>query len=118
MYSIPCVNHVLNLVCQSILKRLSAEIDESEIAKIATETQEISDEEAERIERETQLGLSQSQPRKRSRAYTRTQAPQRRTKIAPEGLNVFNKIRRIIGKLRQQQHLIRSLQRNIDRFQA
>lgn len=118
VYSIPCVDHVLNLVCQSILKKLNAEIDESEITKIAIETQEISDEEAERIEREIQLGLSQSQPRKRSRAYTRTQAPQRRTKVAPEGLNLFSKIRRIVGKLRQQQHLIRSLQRNMDRFQA
>jgi hypothetical protein len=118
VYSIPCVDHVLNLVCQSILKKLSAQIDESEIAKIVIKTQEISDEEAERTKRQNQLGLSQSQPRKRSRVYTRTQAPLRRTKVAPECLNLFSKIRRIVGKLRQQQHLIRSLQRNIDRFTA
>ena len=100
VYSIPCVDHVLNLVCQDILKKLNASINESEVREIATETHEILDEEAERTERETLLGLSQSQPRKRSRRYTRTQVPLRRTKVTPEGLNPFQKIRRITGKLR------------------
>jgi hypothetical protein len=100
VYSIPCVDHVLNLVCQDILKKLGASMNESEVREIATETHEISDEEAERTERETLLGLSQPQPRKRSRRYTRTQVPLRRTKVDPEGLNSFQKIRRIIGKLR------------------
>lgn len=43
---------MLNLVYQSILKKLSALIDESEVKEIANETHKISDKEAERTERE------------------------------------------------------------------
>jgi hypothetical protein len=43
VYSIPCVDQVLNLVClnlvcQDILKKLGASMDESEVREIATET--------------------------------------------------------------------------------
>jgi hypothetical protein len=113
VYSIPCVDHVLNLVCQAILKKLKATISESEIQELAIETQVIEDSEVERQEREAQLGLAQA-PRKRRK--TGTQQTRRRTKIIPPGLSAFQKIRFITGKLRQQQHLIRSLERNITRL--
>ena len=105
---------MLNLVCQDILKKLKATASELEIQELAAETHILDNEEAETEARDLELGYRQPIKRRRvSRAQTN-----RRTKIAPETLNCWAKLRWITGKLRQQQHLIRCLQRYITRFTA
>ena len=108
IYSIPCADHVLNLVCQAIMKKLNATTDELEIQDLTAETYLVDNKEAESEARDREIGYSQPKRRRLSRKQTK-----RRTKVAPEGLNTWSKIRWITGKLRQQQHLIRSLERNI-----
>jgi hypothetical protein len=114
VYSIPCVDHILNLVCQDILKKLKASTSESEIQEVAAETYFQDNEEAESEARDLELGYRQPTKRRRVSHAQKN----RRTKIAPENLNCWAKIRWITGKLRQQQHLIRCLQRYITRFTA
>jgi hypothetical protein len=114
VYSIPCADHVLNLVCQVILKKLSATTDESYIQDLVESTNKVNTEEVESDIRDSATNYATTTTSKR-RKTTSTYA-KRRTNVAPEGLNTWAKIRWITGKLHQQQHLIRSLQRNITRF--
>ena len=47
VYSIPCADHVLNLVCQAILAKLNATADESEIQEVTAQTHEANTKEEE-----------------------------------------------------------------------
>jgi hypothetical protein len=112
VYSIPCADHVLNLVRQAILKKLNATANKSEIQDLAENTYKVNTEEAESELRDSATSYAQANKRRK----TTSTYKKRRTNVAPEGLNTWAKIRWITGKLHQQQHLIRSLQRNITRL--
>ena len=116
VYSIPCIDHVLNLVCQDILKSLKANLSEKEVLDITSNTELVKsfNDKALASETSTSTATPQRSQAKRQRLTTSSLTSSSRTsKRAPKELNGFQKLRYIITRIRQRQHLIYALDKEI-----
>jgi hypothetical protein len=116
VYSIPCIDHVLNLVCQDILKSLKANLSEKEVLDITSNTELVKsfNDKALATETSTSTATPQRSQAKRQRLTTSSLTkPSRTSKRAPRELNGFQKLRYIVTRIRQRQHLIYALDKEI-----
>lgn len=112
--AIPCVDHILNLICQDILKYMKATISAKELFNITADTEEIVKEEEASLT-ESSLTIISSKRDSRGPPTKKVKKPtvKRSSKLAPKGLNAFQKLRYIVGKVRLQQVLIIALVKEI-----
>ena len=113
--AIPCIDHILNLICQDILKYIKATISAKELFTITTDTEEIVEEEEAPLT-ESSLTITSSKRDSKGPPIKKVKKPtvKRSSKVAPEGLNAFQKLRYIVGKVRLQQVLIIALVKEIN----
>jgi len=107
---------VLNLVCQDILKSLKANLSEKEVLDITSNTELVKsfNDKALASETSTSTATPQRSQAKRQRLTTSSLTSSSRTsKRAPKELNGFQKLRYIITRIRQRQHLIYALDKEI-----
>jgi hypothetical protein len=128
--AIPCIDHILNLICQDILKQMKATISTKELQDLTEDTENVEEDKDEEQNPLTESSLttsvlgstpkaarlaksinkrdSQGPPLKKAKTSST-----RRVKDAPLGLNAFQKLRYIVGKLRLQQVLIIALAKEL-----
>jgi hypothetical protein len=105
--AVPCVDHILNLICQDILKYMKATISDRGLLDITAQAEEVVEEELEALTKSSSTSVdpkstispklkrdSKGPPTKRAKRAVK------HSKTALEGLNAFQKLRWIVGKLR------------------
>jgi hypothetical protein len=108
--AVPCIDHILNLICQDILKYLKATISERELLDITADTEEVIEEDNTSLT-ESSLTITSPLPAiiQATTSKRNSKPPPlkkvkknlvKRSKTAPEGLNAFQKLRYIVGKVR------------------
>ena len=108
--AVPCIDHILNLICQDILKYLKATISERELLDITADTEEVIEEDNTSLT-ESSLTITSPLPAiiQATTSKRNSKPPPlkkvkknlvKRSKTAPEGLNAFQKLPYIVGKVR------------------
>jgi hypothetical protein len=118
---VPCVDHILNLICQDILSYMKATISTGELLDITIDTEEIIEEDSNTLPESSLTIISTTIPTTQSKRNSKPPPAKKvkktlvkKSKTAPKGLNAFQKLRWIVGKIRLQQVLIIALVKEIN----